>query len=294
MPFLRSLNHFFGLYRATFRRLLVWRVWSALTLYAALSALVLVALLYYLNPLVYSLMRPYLQGVGSLVAGLGIAPNLLEQFSHYPAHFYLMPSQYEWAKLPLALLFEGLALSFAARAFAESYLGVERNSSFAVSVLGLWLQTAAIWAIMYLIISALSYALPELVAEWLKGSPRRLQVFEFILFSASILAITPLVYAIPSLATATGRDRWTNLGGALLRSLRLFGRYPFSSFLLIYLPALLFAYPLVWAVSPNSGLTVKLKPEMTFVLLLVTIVGNLFWNLLYVGAATRLAIEEKP
>ena len=301
MPFLRSLNLFVELYRATFRQLFSFSVWWPLLLFAAGSVLALLGLTNYLNPALYAIYNPFLQMMGSVSAALGIGADVSVQFSHYPAHFRLLPGQFEWVKLPVALLFEGIAIALTARGFARRYVAsgigarTSANDEKRLPELNLssWLRIASIWLFIYLLISVVAYTLPHVFDTWLHGSPRRGQIFDLGLFTLTSGLIAPFVYAFPLFGTGVspGADA-PGFIEALKMSVRLFGRRPLMSLLLVLLPSFLFTYPLTWAVSPSAGFATKLQPELMVYLLVALIVGNMLVNFLYSGAATRLILEE--
>jgi len=301
MPFLRSLNLFVELYRAPLRQFFSFSVWWPLALFAGVSVLALLGLVNYLQPALYAMYHPFLQAMGNMSEALGGGANVTTQFSHYPAHFRLLPGQFEWVKLPVALLFEGVAIAVTARGFArrfarfasDSATAPENTNRFPRLTVVSWLKIAGVWLLMYVLISAVAYSLPHLFDTWLSGSPRRAQLFDLGLFTLTTALIAPFVYAFPLFGIGARSDG-TSPGfmDALRMSLTLFGRHPIMSLLLVLAPSFLFTYPLIWAVSPSAGFATKLQPELMVYLLIALIGGNMLVNFLFSGAATRLIYEE--
>ncbi len=297
MPFLRSLNRFTGLFQFALRHLFSIGVWWPLFAFASLTGVVLIGLSYYTEPVLYSILNPYLQAMGKFTAQIGISPDFSTQFSHYPAHFRLLAGQFEWVKLPIALLLEGIAIALTARAFARRLLSQGAAGGRARTLpqfsFASWMKIVLIWLAIYLLISAAAYSMTILLSSWLNGSPRRAQALDLGLFTLTNIIITPFVYVFPLFGIGTSKEhRLPSLIEALSRSWSLFKSYPITSLLIVLLPSLIFVYPLTWAVSPSSGFASKLQPEFTMFLLLGLVAGNFLVNFLYAGATAKLILEE--
>ncbi|MBN4057091.1 hypothetical protein JYU19_02145 [bacterium AH-315-J21] len=296
MPFLRSLNKFADLYRFIFKNIFSLGVWWPLLLLAGCSVIVLIGLVNYTEPALYAIVNPFLKAVGSMTSVLGISPDFSEQFSHYPGHFRLLAIQFEWAKLPVALLLEGLTIMLAARAFARRSLGRTGNSDVALLPhldFVTWMRIVFVWFVIYLLIVSIAYSLPSLFETWLYASPRRAQIFDIGLFTVTNILIAPFVYAFPLFGVGVdSKHNSPSITGALKRSVQLFRMYPFISVFIVLLPSFLLVYPLTWAVSPSAGFAAKLQPELMAYLLGGLIVGNMLVNLFYAGAAAKLILDE--
>ncbi len=297
MPFLRSLNRFTGLFQFALRHVFSIGVWWPLLIFSGMTAVVLLGLSYYTEPALYAILNPYLQAMGKFTAQLGISPDFSSQFSHYPAHFRLLAGQFEWTKLPVALLLEGVAIALTARAFANRLLNSgplsDRHVVLPQFGFGAWMKIVLIWFLIYLLISAAAYSVTSMLGPWLNGSPRRAQAMDLALFTLTNIIITPFVYVFPLFGIGTDAERrLPSLIEALSRSWGLFKRYPITALSLVLLPSFIFVYPLTWAVSPSSGFASKLQPEFTIFLLLGLVAGNFIVNFLYAGATAKLILEE--
>lgn len=290
MPFLRSLNRFLNLYRYTLKSVFSLGVWLPLLGFVAVSVLALLAFVSEPGERMYALVISYLKVVHQVLSSIGVSPISIEGHSHYPAHYFLLPTHYDWGRFLVGLALEGLALGLAARAFARRFLGGRFSHRLPAFSLSAWGRLIGAWVIMYLVVSVCAYGLSELLQDVLMGSPRRVQFFELGLFVLSTALLAPLAYTIPILGISF--EGWNSLRFALGNSWRLFVRFPFTTFLLVFIPSFLFTYPPTWMVSPSSGFAMKLRPEVMVYLLIAVTVGNALLNFFYLGTTVKLLLEE--
>ncbi|HSG99966.1 MAG TPA: hypothetical protein VLB27_07955, partial [candidate division Zixibacteria bacterium] len=191
----------------------------------------------------------------------------------------------------IGMFLESLVIGLLARVYARRLSPHDHPVEPGGLGVGQWLKLAAVWLGIYLLVSAVTYLSYDMFSDWLSGSPRRIAAFEFGLFALAHVLLAPFALAMPLLGIA--EQGKASLGFALGESLRIFGRHPLLTFVLVLIPAALLTYPLIWAYSPGAGLIYKLKPEVTLYLLLALAIANSLVALLYTGTVTRLALEER-
>jgi len=280
----QNVNRLFGLYAIAWRQIRRVSYWWPLLLLITVSGVALTLFGNYTSAFPYAILTPYLRLMNALVESLGIAPNTLTGFSHYPQLFMLLPTQFEWGRVLIGVVFEGAVIALTARAIARGSAAPVSGRFGATR----WIVCAGLWFVTYALLSAVTYTLPEWFAGWHTGSPRRTLALEFALFAANIAILAPLAYAIPLVGLRDyGPVR------AILASLRMFWRHRATTFFLLFLPSLAFTYPLTVAISPSAGLTTRLQPEIVVWLLAALIIMNALVTFIYVAGVTQLTRESR-
>jgi hypothetical protein len=267
---LNAINTLLSTIFEIFRLLFRGRIWLPLVLFALVQGIVLYAH--------HRFFLPPFSGVMS--AWLGLFPDAIQNgFVHYPQQYILFPTVFSWAKLLLGFLLEGSLLYLVAAYFAQA-MGLSGTPS-APSFVTRWLKSIFFWLLLNGLNIIVSVVLPNLISSQLDG-PRRIFLFTFVVLPfLYVLIISPLFYAIPSLAVYGD-----SVGGALKRSWLLFIAKPISTFFLslyvLFIPALLGA-----VISTPSRLVDQFRPEVIFwlfvVVLFVEMVAAFFW----MGTAVR-------
>ena len=287
MAIILGINRYINLYRATLSQFFHWSIWWPLLVFGGLNILLLYTFTHYPDPVAHAVLQPYLTVMNNLVSALGIADNTVTAFSHYPQLYYLLPTQFEWGRFALGAVLEGLALALCARAFARLYNG--GASKWPTIGFRLWIVLVGIWLCVYILLSAVTYAIPTIFHEWLMGSPRRMQLFDFGLFCLNLIVYATVAYAIPIVSLRRVRA-WE----AAKMSVRLFLRFPVMSFAILFIPSLIFSYPLNWSISGAAGIIGRLQPEVSAYLLGALVVADVVVSYFYVGAVIRLILDETP
>jgi hypothetical protein len=280
MPVLKHINQFVSLYEETFKQLFRWRIWLALAIYAVLAWLVLYAHSDISSPLLFGIMKVWTSIFGSTRAA---------GFFHYPGHYSLMPYYFEWAKMILSIIVEGVFLGTAALLFYNVFVGTAQDlaDSFRVQI-RLWGQLVLASVIINGLISLVGWALPTLFAPLLRGYGRRTLAFEFVFMPFVYSLLLALFYfTIPSIAI-TG----VSFLKGMSRSLKIFVHRPFTSF---FLAAIVLLAPVAVAsiVQQTDTLIDKFRPETIYWLLAIGILADLVSAFLWMGTAARFLASEK-
>jgi len=277
---LAAINRFVGLFPDTFRQFSRGRIWLPLLVYFALVWLVLYAHYQHLSPVFHGLIEAW--------TGL-VSPRRAVGFSHYPGHFLMLPFFFDWARLAVGLLFEGVALGAAALMFSDRFLDVEKadRSSFRL-ILPSWIHLVVGWVVLNGLMLAAMILLTSWLEGWLAGSPRRTMAFEFALMPGIYIGLLALfLFVIPAVAVYG-----ETVVQAIKRSLGIFRRHPITC---LALAAVILAGPL--AVSFVAGRPVmiveKFNPELVYRILLAGLVIDLIAGFVWMGTAVRFLVDEE-
>jgi hypothetical protein len=280
MPLLKHINQFVFLFEETFRQLHRWRIWLVLAVYAALAWLVLYIHVDISSPYFFGLMKAWTPIFGSARA---------EGFFHYPGHYALLPYYFEWAKLILSVLLEGLFLGTAALLFYSRFASGTQNlpGSFRAEV-RLWGQLVLASIVFNGLLTLVGWALPTVFAPLLRGYGRRTLAFEFVVMPFIYSLLLGLFYfAVPSIAI-----RGVSFLKGIGRSFKIFLRRPFMSF---FLAAIVLLAPIAVAAVLQQTDTIinKFKPEMVYWLLVAGILADMVSAFLWMGTAARFLASEE-
>lgn len=280
MSIASGVNRIIGLFVDTLKQFGKGRIWGWLLLYFLIDLLVLEAHYYYTSPMLHGFMSLW----------TSLFPEVqVTGFSHYPGHFILLPYFYEWGKLAVGLIVEGLLIGAAAILFYESYVTVPKEDRFKFKdLLSSWIHLILAYLIMNGILVAVSYVVPGLLSEWLAYSPRRILLYNWILMPGIYIIIVSLfIYMIPSIAVY--RD---NVLQALSRSLKTSFRNPFTTLIIV---TIILAGSII--ISNILGNSVKLvdnfKPEIVYWVLLGSLIVELIMHFLWMGTTVRLLVDEE-
>jgi hypothetical protein len=280
MPLVVGLNRYISLLLTPFSCLRVWRIWQILGLYFLIVVGVLMAHLNFDTPIFH--------GIISLWTGL-FGEEQSIGFSHYPGHFILLPYFFGWARFYLGVVAEGLVFGGLAVLLYDRMTSTRSNEQIPVrSMFSLWLPLSMGWLLIYGLWLLISLALPELLDEWLRYSPRRQAAFQFGLLPLLFVVVMSVMYfVIPAIAIYR-ESVWS----AVKRSVRLFMRTPFTFFFLSFTFAVV---PLVISVLQGKAGTIvqKFNPELVVWLTLAGIVADFALMFMWVCSAVRLLVEDE-
>lgn len=280
MTLLRNLNHFVSLFIETFRQFGRWRIWGLLAAYFVIQWAILYAHYDFISPVFHGIIKGWL----GLATALGLISNQeAAVFTHYPGQFLTLPAVFGWARTLFGVFFEGLVLGLAATMFRNVHLRSAGEPPVALSsTVRLWLNLAAVWVVINGLILVINIFTPDIVQGWLAGSPRRRQMFEFLILPGlHSVALGLLFFAIP--AVVLYRD---SIMKSILRSIRLAIRRPFTAFFLAL--AILLSPTLIAAMANRSAdIITKFRPELVYWILAGGLVLELIAYFFWMGTSTR-------
>lgn len=277
MGFISAVNRLISIYVESLRAVFRFKIWLPFFLLAVMQFLLLLLFRAYVHPVVYPILSPFVDLTGD---------NAAAMFARYPGLYIALPYVYQWGKLILGVLFEGLAVGFTAMLFLRHFgsrKGERIDTRFTFSR---WPQLAIVWTIVTGLILAVNMWLPELFRDFLTGSPRRLMAFEIIMRLIAVAVYAVFIYAVPAIIVY--RD---NLLTALKSSFTLFFRYPVFTFFVALIPYL-FTVPTSYLSSQSAMIATKFTPELVFYILTAGILVDMLVNFFLIGAVVNFMIEE--
>lgn len=280
MGLIEGINRLIGLIVDTLRQVGRVRIWLWLFGYFLLTWLILYAHYDFTSPLFY----------GPVTAWT----NLLDSqqatgFTHYEGHFLLLPYFFEYARLLFSVLFESLVLGAVAVLFYESFVRVDDDDRFSLrSLVRSWIHLALVVAVINGVTLGVGRLLPELLAPVLAYSPRRIQLFQWVVMPGIYAVILALFFYAVS-AVAVYRD---TVIGAIGRSLRVFFRNPVTS---LVMAVLVLAGPIIISnLTANPQIIVgRFSPELVYWLLLFGLLINMIVNFFWIGLSVRVLVDEE-
>jgi len=280
MSIVLGINRLIGLFIDSLKQLGKGRILLWLLLYFVIDLLILEAHYYFTSPMLYGIMS----------AWTSLFPEQqVTGFSHYPGHFIMLPYFFEWGKLAVGLIVEGMLLGAAAILFYESYVDVPKEDRFKFrDILPSWIHLIIAYLIMNGFLVAISYIVPGLFSDWLAASPRRILFFNWIVMPGIYIIIVSLFfYMIPSIAVY--RD---NVLQALGRSLKTFLKNPITTFVMVFI--ILAGSIIISNILSNPvKLVDNFKPEIVYWVLLGGLIVEFFMHFFWMGTTVRLLVDEE-
>ncbi len=277
MDFLTKLNRLVGLYLFALKTFLRGGVWLPFIIYGFVQFVILIFMANYTNPYIYPILSP-------------IANFLLDDkallLNHYPAIYLLLPYFFQWFKIAVGILFEGLAVGLTAvlilkvvnsSRFADLKLNFARNN---------WFQLALGWTLITIFLWGLNRYLPQLFSEFLASSPRRQMMFDLVLRLLTVGLYSIFIYALPAMIVYKN-----SLMAAFKTSFSLFVRNPIFSFFLALLPILL-TWPISYITGYADVIIEKYSPELVLYLLGAGIFIDFIVNCLLTAAVVKVLLDQ--
>jgi len=277
LGFLDRINRFLGLYIDTFKAIGRPLTWLPFLVYACLQFLLLLVLQNYVNPVIYPILRPIMALMGEARADF---------FSHYPEMYLLLPSVYQWGKILIGILFEGLFIGMATVFFITRYYDSDKKIAVSLAFRK-WPQLLIMWAIITGVLLLVNMYIPGLFGDILYKSPRRALLFDGFLKLLTVIIYSIFIYAIPAMIVY-GENLW----GAIRATFRLFAHNPFFSIFLALIPFLL-SLPIVYAIQNVNTIVDKFSPELVFYILIAGIAADFAANYFITGTVTGFLISER-
>jgi len=277
LAFLTKLNRLIGLYLFALKTFLRGGIWLPFIIYGFLQFVVLIFMANYTNPYIYPILSP-------------IANFLLDEkallLNHYPAIYLLLPYLFQWFKIVVGILFEGLAVGLT----VVLVLKVVNSGRFTDLKLNFakkkWFQLALGWTLITILLWALNRYLPQLFSEFLASSPRRQMMFDLVLKLLTVGLYSIFIYALPALIVYKN-----SLTAAFKTSFLLFGKNPIFSFFLALLPILL-TWPISYLTGSVDIIIDKYSPELVLYLLGLGIFIDFIVNCLLTTAVVKLLLDQ--
>ena len=286
MSVVNNINLFISVILDTVKKMGWGRIWLLLLGYFGLQFFVLVAHWKFLSPVFYTPVIAWLNIV-ALLPGFLLPAGATPLFTHYPDQYLVLPAVFNWGKMAVALVFEGLVLGGVAVLFRNAFFHADGDRPLRLAdVIPLWPRLLGAWLVLNILFLAVNTGLPMLMRDVLLSNPRRQLVFEF--------GAVPLVYTIvlsmffftiPSIVIM--RD---SLFGAIGRSFKIFVRRPFASFIMA---ALVLALPVLMSslASRSYDVIQKFQPELVVFLLMAGLFVEMVGYFIWAGTSTKYLLE---
>jgi len=241
--------------------------------YAAILALMLFALAFFLVPPMSSLMVPVVKAIGG------------ERALHYPMHLILLPDMYYVLYLPLTALVGfvlfGSAVFHMADAFQREGATMDARSPFARAI-----PAMLIIGLVYVFAASA----PNMTASWLGTlveNPRLTGLITLAGILASLGLQSLLIYAPMFVRTESRGAR-----GALRRSIK-YARTRFTQTAMVLLTVVLIHQPIDYLLRQPDKVVLKFRPELVIYLLIAGIVIELATTYLLFSATTGMALSRR-
>jgi hypothetical protein len=280
MNLLISINRFFALVYDTFRQLGRGRIWLVLGAFFLLNWLALYAHFKPFSPMFYGPMEFWVNLHGA---------NIASGFFHYPGHFLVLPELFDYAKLLLGFLFEGAMLGLVALLFFNSFLQVKQSEVSPIRlVLSSWFQLMLGWLILNGLMLIVILYLPQILAVWLHGAPRRIAFYQFAVVPVIFAFLLSMFYFVFPLVAIYGDTVFY----ALRRSVTIFWKNPVTLLSLALIVVVSQSLVSLVAGRPDTIIE-KFRPELIYWVLLAGLVFSCLATFFWMGTAVRFLIEEE-
>ncbi len=278
MGFIDKINRFIGLYVDTFKALKRPGILLPFLIYACFQVILLQLLVNYTNPGLYPVLSPV---INLIREGGG------DYFAHYPGLYTMLPLVFQYGKFALGLLFEGLMIGLTVLLFLRIFKS-DRTSDFNLSTaFKNWPRLFVVWGVIAGILMIFNLYFPGFFIEYLRGSPRRLMLFDLAVRLATVGIYSVFLYAVPSIIVYR-----QGIIRSFQSSLVLFLRYPLFSFFLAFVPFML-SLPISYAAANSNLIVNKFSPELVHYLLLGGVVADLVINFFLAGTIAKFLIDER-
>lgn len=277
MNTLERINRFLGLFLGTFRNLFSGKIWLMLFIYLFANWFILFAHHNFSSPFFFNIIS---------IWGKIFGAEQFKVFTHYPGHFLLLGVYFGWAKFIFGLIFEGLLLGFIAREFYRRY--DHSKSNFKNTLKQSWLSLVVGWLIVNGLLLIISIGLPEFLQDYLWSSPRRQMIFDYLIMPSIFTFIFALFYfVLPGIAI---------YGWSVPKSISVSVRYFLSNPLTcLFLAGTVLSGPILISFVNNHPEIIvdKFKPELVYLLLIVSLVVDVFANFFWMGTSVKFLSDEE-
>jgi len=218
-----------------------------------------------------------------------IDPQRATGFTHYRGHYLLLPFFFDWAKLIISILFEGVIFGSAAVLFYERFVQVDEEDRFRFrTVARLWIHLVLALVIMNGVILAVNVGLAKVLHPLLEYSPRRQSAFRWVGLPAAYVCVAGLFfYLVPAIAVYG-----ENIIDGLRRTVRVFLRNPVTS---VVMAGLVLAGPILLSniVSSPDTLVDRFRPELVYYLLVAGLFAEAVAGFFWMGLSVRMLVDQE-
>lgn len=277
MSMLLKLNNFISAFIDGLKCLFFIRLWKPFFIFALISAAAAIIILNPFSSIWSGIIVPL--GKSKLFGGG-------EAFVHYPGHLLVSPSVYGRINLILSIVFDSLLAAAAFVIFTGFFAGEKIKLMTALKKAFSryhWLVLANVF--VYAVLLLVAWLVPQFFADFLKGSPRRIFLFNVVFKIFQFFVLAPFIYMVPYIIL---RDE--NFLAALWKSLRMWIKNFFTSFFLVAVPLSL-TLPLALGENYVIWLSERFGPEIVSLLLYVEIIVFMIASFLFTAMLTRIFTE---
>jgi hypothetical protein len=247
-------------------------------IYAFIQFGILVSLVNFINP-------PF---AGFYVAMIKKLFN--EAALHYPAFYYIISPMFNQINMIISGFIGIIIISLATQLFARQYRN--RDSEIGTAI-GVSFQKYGALLVVWIIETALTLliiiGLPLLLNKIFVPSYTVSRVFELIGLLTGIVVSSMFAYTTALIVLDN-----QSIGGGISKTLAIFGKHSFISYVIVAVPTLAY-FPLSFVLRKVDLIITKFSPEMITTLLAVGIVLTIFTSYVQIGSITRfyLSITER-
>ncbi len=277
MNFIEKLNRFVGLYLTAFGTTIKGGAWLPFLIYTGLQMSALIFVVNYTNPFIYPLLSPLIVLIAGENASL---------FDHYPTLYLLLPFVYQWFKIAIGIIFEGLAAGLTIVLILRILAPTQHAGLKLAAAYKKWPQLLLVWTIITAILWSIDTYLPPIFAEQLADAPRRQMAFNIILRLLTVGIYSILMYAIPALIV-----RNAGFLKSFRISIKLFIKYPIFSFFLAFIPILM-TLPASYGAANADIIVQKFSPELVFYIIFAGLFVEFIANYLLMATLVKFMVDE--
>jgi hypothetical protein len=277
MNFIDGINILFSAYTASLKKLSKPAIWGPFLVYFLLQVILLIILVNHIKPFLHPLTEPFLSLFDEERA---------EIFNHYPGLFLILPYIFQWFKIALGVVFEGLVAGLTVFLFSK-YYGIIGDQTKSISyVFKRWHQLYLCWLIIAGLLFVVNWYIPLIFEDTLYRSPRMQIAFGVLMNLVTIFLYSLFVYALPAIIVKN-----INFFRALKMSLRRFLKYPIFTFCLTGI-AMFFTMVMSYFSGQSGTIVDKFAPELVLYLLLAGLIVDLLVNIILTGTVVRLLQDD--
>jgi hypothetical protein len=274
---LLKLNNFISAFIDGLKCLFFIRLWKPFVIFALISAAAAIVVLNPFSSIWSGIIVPL--GKSKLFGGG-------EAFVHYPGQLLVSPTVYGRINLVLSIVFDSLLSAAAFVIFAGFFVGEKIKLMTALKkALSRyhWLVIANVF--VYAVLLLVTWLVPQFFEDFLRGSPRRIFLFNIVFKFFQFFVLAPFIYIMPYIIL---RDE--NFIAALWKSLRMWIKNFFTSFFLVAVPLSL-TLPLALGENYVMWLSERFGPEIISLLLYLEIIVFMIASFLFTAMLTRIFTE---
>ncbi|MBN2009287.1 hypothetical protein JW960_08065 [candidate division KSB1 bacterium] len=247
-------------------------------LYALVQLGVLISLINFINPPFANIYIPIIKKFFNAAA------------LHYPTFYVFVAPLFNQINLVLSGIIGIVLIAMATKLFAQKFrdeagaFGEATGTSFKK-----YGSLFVVWLIETVLTLVIIIGLPTLLKKIFDPDYRMMQIFEFAGLLLGILVASLFAYTTALIVLDN-----QSIGESLSKTLKIFSRYSFTSYVIVAVPTLAY-FPLSFILRKVDFLITKFSPEMITTLLGFGILLTFFTSYLQIGSITRfyLLVTER-